>query len=475
MTAGAHRARRALALTAVLAALTAVSLPPSAAAPFSGPPVVDMGALPANTAPVPPQPMEQRRACVLAGGVPDQALTGLPPDLAALDLPAAQRLARGEGQTVAVLGTGVARNPRLPELAGGGDYVGQTDGLNDCDGVGTLVAGVIAAQPAPGDGFIGIAPSAKILSLRVSSAMFNLKTPGDNPMLAQASVSAQALARAVVRAADLGATVIVVSSVLCIPADVTVNDIAAVGAAVRYAEEDKNVVVVAAAGDTDQANCSANPITGPGRPGDLRDWAGVETVSLPSLWQPYVLSTGSLTPQGRTSKSSLAGPWVGAAAPGEAVVSLSNAPDVSVANALLDEKGKPVPVQGSAYAAGYIAGVAALVRSRYPQLTAYQVMNRITQTAHNAARLPSSLVGFGTVDPLAALTWDLPAGQAHAPSDAAMRPPAPKVKQIAPPPPPPQDPRLPKTVALVGTGMLALVIGAAAAIATLRRKKGDIS
>ncbi|ERG69142.1 type VII secretion-associated serine protease mycosin [Segniliparus rugosus] len=455
--------RRALALASAVAMLAAAPVAASAA-PLSGPPAVDEGALPANSAPVPPQPMERRRACVLAGGVPDQALTGLPPDLAALDLPAAQRLARGDGQTVAILGTGVARNPRLPNLVGGGDYVGQTDGLDDCDGVGTLVAGIVGAQPAPGDGVVGVAPAAKILSLRVSSAMFNLKEPGDNPMLAQAAVQAQALARAVVRAADLGATVIVISSVLCVPADVGV-DLAPVGAALRYAAVDKNVLVVAAAGDLNQSNCSENPVGGPGRPGDSRDWESVATLSVPSLWQPYVLSTASITPQGQPSATALAGPWVSVAAPGESVVSLSNAPDVVVANALLDEKGKPVPVQGSAYAAGYVAGVAALVRSRFPQLTAHQAMSRITLSAHNAARLPSNLVGFGTVDPLAALTWDLPAGEAQAPRAA--------VKQIEPPAPPPLDPGLPKTVALAGTGVLALVVGAVAAIAAWRRKGTD--
>ncbi|MGL6236510.1 MAG: type VII secretion-associated serine protease mycosin [Segniliparus sp.] len=443
--------KRALAVASAAIALSAV---PAAAAPLAGPPVVDPAALPANTAPAPPQPMVQRRACVLAGGIPDQALTGTPPDQAALGLPSAQRLTRGEGQTVAVLGTGVARNPRLTHLVGGGDYVGTTDGLDDCDGTGTLVAGIVGGRPAPGDGFTGVAPEAKILSLRVWSAMFNLKEPGDNPTLAQAAEGVQALARAVARAADLGATVIVISSAICVPSDVAI-DLAPVGAALRHAVVDKDALVVAAAGDTDQPNCAANPLAGQG-------WAGAATLSVPSLWQPYVLSAASLTPQGQPSASALAGPWTSVAAPGEAVVSLSNAPDAAIANALLDEKGKPVPVRGSAYAAGYVAGVAALVRSRYPQLTAYQAMSRITRSAHNAARLPSSLVGAGTVDPLAALTWDLPAGDAQAPRAA--------VKQIAPPVPAPADPTAPKAVALAGAAALVLVVGVVLAVSAWRRK-----
>ena len=57
-----------------------------------------------------------------------------------------------------------------------------------------------------------------------------------------------------------------------------------------------------------------------------------------------------------------------------------------------------------------MSGVAALVRSKYPALTATQVVRRITATAHNGARAPSNVVGAGNVDPVAALTWELPAG-----------------------------------------------------------------
>lgn len=452
------RTRRALAFGVAAVALSAV---PAAAAPLVGPPDADPAALPANTAPAPPQPLAQRRACVLAGGIPDQALTGTPPDQAALDLPAAQRLTRGAGQTVAVLSTGVARNPRLPNLVGGGDYVGQSGGLDDCDGTGTLVAGIVGGQSSPGDEFVGVAPEAKLVSLRVWSAMFDLKEPGDNPTLAKAAANVQALARAVVHASDLGATVIVISPAICVPADVPV-DLAPVGAALRHAVVDKDALVVAAAGDTDQPNCAANPVAGQRGP---QSWTEATTLSVPSLWQPYVLSAASLTPQGQPSASALAGPWVSVAAPGESVVSLSNAPESGVANALLDERGKPVPVRGSAYAAGYVAGVAALVRSRYPQLTAHQAMSRITRSAHNAARLPSGLVGSGTLDPLAALTWDLPAGEAQSPGAV--------VKPVAPPAPAPPDPNAPKTVALAGFGALAATVAAAAAV-TAWRKKGAV-
>ncbi|MGZ4510888.1 MAG: S8 family serine peptidase, partial [Mycobacterium sp.] len=120
---------------------------------------------------------------------------------------------------------------------------------------------------------------------------------------------------------------------------------------------------------------------------------------------------------------------------------------------------------GTSYAAGYVSGVAALVRSKYPELTAPQVVRRITATAHNGARAPSNVVGAGSIDPVAALTWQLPAGD---PSAAAPGKPV-----AVPPAPAPKDTR-PRTVAFAGTAALALVVaafGAWAAIAARRRKE----
>ena len=53
----------------------------------------------------------------------------------------------------------------------------------------------------------------------------------------------------------------------------------------------------------------------------------------------------------------------------------------------------------------------ALVRAKFPNLTARQVMRRITETAHNPARGVDNQVGFGIVDPVAALTFDVDPGE----------------------------------------------------------------
>ncbi len=433
-------------------------------------PRVDPGVPPPSGTPGPGQPMEQRGPCSTSGVIPGSDPAVATPSQAMLNLPAAWRFSRGDGQLVAVVDTGVRPGPRLPNVDPGGDFVETTDGLTDCDGHGTLVAGIIAGQPGD-DGFSGVAPGARVLSIRLTSAKFSPRTPGGDPLLARASLDVATLARAIVHAADLGARVINVSAITCVPADRTVDQ-AALGAAIRYAAVDKDAVLVAAAGNTGPAGsvasgtaCDSNPLTDLGRPDDPRNWAGVTSVSIPSWWQPYVLSTGSLTPDAEPSKFTMAGPWVGVAAPGENIVSVSNRDGGGLgglANGLPDEHQQLVALSGTSYAAGYVSGVAALVRSKYPQLTAAQVVQRITATAHNGARAPSNLVGAGAVDPVAALTWELPTGN---PSGAAVARPVP-----VPPAPAPKD-TTPRTVAFAGTAALGLVVAAVAAATAIARKK----
>jgi membrane-anchored mycosin MYCP len=410
--------------------------------------------------------MEKNGDCSSPGVIPgtDPSVASLSQRL--LDPSAAWRFSRGDGQLVAVLDTGVRPGPRLPGVQPGGDYVETTDGLTDCDGHGTLVAGLIAGQPGD-DGFAGIAPASRLVSLRVTSAKFSPRTPGGDPTLARAAVDVAALARAIVHAADLGARVINISAITCLPADRNVDQ-AELGAAIRYAAVDKDAVIVAAAGNSGStgsgfagASCESNPLTDLGRPDDPRNWAGVTSVSVPSWWQPYVLSVASLTPDDQPSKFTMAGPWVGIAAPGEKIVSVSNRDDGGLANGLPNEHQQLIPLSGTSYAAGYVSGVAALVRSKYPDLNATQVIHRITATAHNGARAPSNVVGAGTLDPVAALTWELPTAKQN---NAA-------VKHVAAPPEPTPKSPMPRIVAFAGTAVLILAVVAAAAIAARRRKE----
>jgi membrane-anchored mycosin MYCP len=444
----------------VVGTIGAVVLLSCPAAGAVTPPAVDAAAAPPTGAAGPVQPMALRTPCVTTGVLPGTDPAAVNPNQVTLDLPRAWQYSRGDGQTVAVIDTGVRPGPRLPNVEPGGDFVEAGDGLSDCDGHGTLVAGLIAGQPGP-DGFSGVAPGARLVSIRQTSAHYSPAQQGADPVLTRAGIDIATLARAVVRAADLGARVINISVVTCLPADNTVDQ-SALGAALRYAAVDKDAVIIAAAGNSSATtatgtSCAANPLADPARPEDPRNWGGVTSVSIPSWWQPYVLSVGALTRQGEPASFTMAGPWVGIAAPGQDITSLSNSTDGALANGLPSAKGELAPVSGTSYAAAYVSGVAALVRSRFPELTAEQVVRRLTVTAHGADRSPSNLVGAGSIDPVAALTWDVPGPGAPADTTKAV---------AAPPVAEPED-STPAIIAFVGTGVLALVV---AAVAALRRK-----
>src|SRR5690242_15852977 len=178
------------------------------------PPEVDGRAVPPSGAAGAVQPMAQRSPCVATGVLPGSASGALSPNQSMLNLVGAWKYGRGDGQLVAVIDTGVQPGPRLPNVEGGGDFVAATDGLTDCDGHGTLVAGLIAGQPG-NDGFSGIAPGARLISIRQTSAKYAPRISASDPMQARAAVDVASLARAVVRAADLGASVINISAVTC--------------------------------------------------------------------------------------------------------------------------------------------------------------------------------------------------------------------------------------------------------------------
>ncbi len=428
-------------------------------------PKIEPGVAPPSGAAGPVAPMAQRGACVVAGVLPGSDPGAASTNQTMLNLAGAWEYSRGDGQLVAVIDTGVRPGPRLPNVDAGGDFVEAADGLSDCDGHGTLVAGLIAGQPGA-DGFSGVAPGARILSIRSTSARFAPREEGDNPATARVALDVTAMARAIVRAADLGARVINISAVTCLPAGETVDQ-NELGAALRYASVDKDAVIVAAAGN-DRAGlnpgsaCPSNPLSDPARPDDPRNWSGVTSISIPSWWQPYVLSVGSLDQSGRPSDFTMAGPWVGIAAPGENVASVGNGEGGGLANALPNGQGKLFALNSSSFAAAYVSGVAALVRSRFPQLTATQVVERLTAGAQGAARAPSNLTGAGLVDPVAALTWAVPESDGSTP---------PEPKPIAAPSQQEPPDATPRIVAIAGAGVLAVIAAVTAAVAAHRRKE----
>jgi membrane-anchored mycosin MYCP len=359
---------------------------------------------------------------------------------ARLQLPEVHRLATGRGRLIAVIDTGVAPHPLLgSRLDGGGDYLTGRDGLDDCDGHGTAVAGLLAAAAEPGERGttpIGIAPQAHLLSIRQSSPSFEVPAPdgGHRP-----AGDTGTLAEAVVLAVRSGADVINISEAVCLPADEAARVGAPLQAALRYAAG-ADVVVVAAAGNVGNGSCTGD---------------GPDEVVLPGWFDPDVLTVGAVGADDSPATFTLPGPWVDVAAPGTGLRSLAV------------DGGTTGSLDGTSFAAPWVAGLAALVRERYPELTAAAVVDRILATAR---RIPGGrgALGHGVVDPVAALTATpallapVPPHTAAAAELPGTRPAAGRV--------PDQSPAWP--VDLLAAAALLVAAGLAAAVLRRRPRAG---
>jgi membrane-anchored mycosin MYCP len=349
-------------------------------------------------------------------GTPDPArevVSELPWAQQLLDLTRTWPHSTGAGVTVAVVDSGVdADHPQLRgKVLPGRDFflVGDLPGNFDCVSHGTAVASIIAASPARGVGFRGVAPDARILPVRITDRELS---DGGQPTPINPDVVAQGIRYA----ADHGAKVINLSLS-------GHGDYRAIGDAVAYARS-KDVLVVAAVGNrADQ---------GP----------------MPSFPAEYegVLGVGSLTIGGERASGSQAGPYVDIMAPGEDVLAAARV-------------GGHDYWAGTSFAAPFVAGVAALVRSAWPDLTAPEVAARILATAGPApGGRPSAAYGAGIVDPYRAVTEDL--------TDAGPL----MVPPVVKPPPDPVELRESawwaemSAGAKIGTGLVVLAIVVAAVL-----------
>ncbi len=275
-----------------------------------------------------------------------------------LDAQRAWRVSTGEGVTVAVIDSGVAAGH--PDLKGqilpGLDLVRPEggDGTLDEAGHGTTVAGLIAGRSDDGDGVIGLAPGAKVLPIRVLNAKNEYKNPA-------------VVAEAIVWAVDSGAKVINLSLGSSLESPLLAD-------AIDYAFA-KDVVVVA---------CVGNALPG----GSSQIWHPAR--------EPGVLAVTAVRADGRLWGDALTGAETVIAAPGSGL--LGARPDGYA------------QVEGTSFAAPLVSAAAALIRSRSPEMSAANVVQRLISTARDAG-LPGRdrRYGFGVVDPVAALTSDVPA------------------------------------------------------------------
>lgn len=245
----------------------------------------------------------------------------------------------GGGVTIAIIDTGVVlTHPDLQaNLVAGYDFVDKDNMPGDGNGHGTNVAG-IAAAALNGVGVSGVAPVAKILPVRV------LDDSG--------SGYTSDVANGVIYAADR-ARILNLSLGSVYPNTTLQN-------AINYAANTKGRLVVAAAGNCGDSDYPYNGCTAQNQ------------AEYPGAWA-NVLAVAATDNSNAHASFSTSGSYVDVAAPG---VDIYNAFTYNVFTGdYYDYE------SGTSQAAPHVAGLAALIWSKYPSYTAAQVWNRITSTA----------------------------------------------------------------------------------------------
>lgn len=279
---------------------------------------------------------------------------------------------RGEGVKVAVIDTGV--NGNVAELRGvvveGTDVsgLGTPDGqtpVGDESEHGTLVASLLAGRGSgTGSGVLGVAPEASILTASVAFGEDTGATISNDDQIAAA----------VVWAVDHGAEVINMSLTRN-----TRDWPESWDDAFTYAFE-HDVVVVAAAGNRG---------------------SGTTEVGAPATIPGVLTVAGVDRDQTASFDASSQGITIAVSGPSEELVGVM--PD-----------GSHIQWSGTSAAAPIVSGLVALVRAAYPDLDAANVINRVITTADpNGQAVPSPLYGYGLIDPVAALTADVPSVTAN--------------------------------------------------------------
>ncbi|MFI7412269.1 type VII secretion-associated serine protease mycosin [Streptomyces sp. NPDC049627] len=279
---------------------------------------------------------------------------------------------QGQGVTVAVVDSGVDGNH--PDLTGqvlkGKDVTGGSDAQNDTDGHGTGMASLIAGHghgTSNASGVIGLAPKAKILPIKAAES-----DDFDDDQWAEG----------VRYAVDQGADVINMSfgDSLATPGSEGAE-------AINYAQQ-HDVVVVAATGNDGDAGL-AYPAKLPG------------VVAVGAVDESLKIWSNSNFGEGMTL----------------------TAPGVSIVEADPTQSSGYAEGTGTSDAAAYVSATAALVRAKYPGLTAGQVINRLIKSAtlldHDVKKTPDEEYGYGIIRPYAALTMDIPKGPKQGPLDQA--------------------------------------------------------
>jgi subtilisin family serine protease len=292
--------------------------------------------------------------------------------LDAVSAPTAWSVTEGQGATVAVIDSGA--NPSVSDLAGsvlsGPDLTGvHTPPANPNWGVhGTWMASLIAGHGHAGgsSGIMGVAPRSKVLSIRVVTDRHD---PGFAAYEHETDSRVQhALAQAIEYAIKRRVSVISMSLGYGDPSGV-----------VRSALQDAlshRIVVVASSGNSGNSVGART--------------AGHAPYSFPADY-PGVLGVAAVGRSGSSAGFSSFNLSVQVAAPGVNVPAQGR-------------DGQYWLVSGTSPACALTAGVAALIKAKYPRLASALVVRAITDsTDHRPPGGYDDKVGFGTVNAAAAL------------------------------------------------------------------------
>ncbi len=290
-----------------------------------------------------------------------------------MHIQAAWRVTKGNGVTVAVIDSGV--DPAVSDLTGsvrtGPDLTGvHTPRSNPNWGAhGTWMASLIAGHGHghdDRDGVLGVAPKARILSIRVIT---DRADPGYSAYQNEPPGRGQRELAAAIRYAVRHKARVISMSLGYNEPSLIVRD------ALQYAMR-SDVVIVASSGNSGDAQTSRGQGHAPySFPADYPGVIGVAAIG--ESGEPAYFSSDNLSVQ-------VAAPGVGVPAAGRG--------------------GNYWTVSGTSPACALTAGVVALIRSKYPRLTAPQVRRAIIWSASNRpAGGYDDEIGFGTVDAVAAL------------------------------------------------------------------------
>ncbi|MGW7577814.1 type VII secretion-associated serine protease mycosin [Streptomyces sp. NPDC054765] len=333
---------------------------------------------------------------------------------------------KGQGIRVGVIDTGIdAGNPQLKSAIGsGGMSLVNGKPTEDKVGHGTKVAGIIAARPVKGSGFFGIAPKATVIPFQQTSD--------------EKAGTAESLAKAVNKAVAENVDIINISQGTGADPSLLPTLKQAIANASAH-----NVLVVASAG-----NGGAD---------------GGEKNMYPAAFSnayPNVLAVAASDRNNERAPFSQSGKFVQIAAPGVDMV--STVPD-----------GGNCVDQGTSFAAPYVTGAAALLKAKHKNWTPQKLIWHLEQTAERVGKNRDDFIGWGVVDPVAALNDDsAPTAEPKPdkPSNVAdgsdIHPVAVTLGEST------EDRRARVSIYIVGGGLLAVgtVVGCAIALRDWRRK-----